>query len=49
LIYMFLFIIFFAFVSHASTLLLQHIVIPTEGQASWAVCSITEYRTALLP
>ena len=22
---------------------------PTEGQASWAVCSITEYRTALLP
>ena len=26
-----------------------HNVIPTEGQASWAVCSITEYRTALLP
>lgn len=23
--------------------------IPTEGQASWAVCSITEYRTVLSP
>ena len=26
-----------------------HNVILTEGQASWAVCSITEYRTVLSP